>query len=613
MPDPLRDPPKSPHPLAASLQDARRSLVDFGRRRVAELQEHNSQLATVRRRLSEERDRYSQLFELSPDAYLVTNPAGQIQVGNRAAGWLLRTEADALAGKQLKTFIVAAERPEFETEMADVLRPRPQVWELGLQPADGEAVQVSVLVAPVGDEPGDDQLLLWVLRDLTEQNHAERRARDLSREHLARAEAEAAAGRFHFLAEASRVLTTPDIETALQTVAELAVPVLADACIICLLNDDGTMRCREPVLADGEPVPENKTPPVLGMLTGAPAKPHSASDIAARVMATGRVELHSGAATPHEGAPAPQAATAEAEPHAGALLVVPLSAANRVIGILGLAVGSSGRSYTDDDIQFAEELGRRIALAMDHARLVEVAQRAARARDQMAALVSHDLRNPLNAILTYADLMLGFGGEDGNITVERRQIQAIERAGVQMQRLIEDLLDSARLDGGSFPLERELIDVRTLLEEACEVIEAQAHAAGLELRMDAGGSLPPLPVDRERMMQVLANLIGNAIKFTPAGGTVQVAVRALAAELEFSVSDTGPGIPSADLARVFDRFWQPQGGHRGGAGLGLSIAKGIVEGHGGRVWVESREGSGTTFFFAIPVEPIPLGAVQLEL
>ncbi len=613
MPDPLRNPPKPPHPLTASLQDARRSLFDFGRRRVAELQEHNSQLAAVRQRLSEERDRYSQLFDLSPDAYIVSNRAGQIQVGNRAAGWLLRTEADALVGQQLASFVAAAERPQFEAELPDALRPRPQVWEVALQPADSEPVQVSVLVAPIGEEPGDDQLLLWVLRDLTEQKHAERRARDLFREHVARAEAEAAAERFHFLAEASRVLTTPDVNTALQAVAELAVPVLADACVICLLNDDGSMRCLAPVLADGEHRPEHEPAAVVGMLTGAPAKPHSASDIAARVMATGRVELHSSTGPAPAGSAPPFHPAPDDAPRGRAVLVVPLTAASRVIGILGLAVNSSGRRYNEDDIEFAEEIGRRIALALDHARLVEVAQQAARARDQMAALVSHDLRNPLNAILTYADLMLGFGGEEGTLTVERRQIRAIERAAVQMQRLIEDLLDSARLDGGSFPLERELADVLLLLDEALDTLAPQAEAAGLELRTKVEGALPPLPIDRERMMQVLANLIGNAIKFTPPGGTVQVAVRALAKELEFAVSDTGPGIPSADLAYVFDRFWQPPGAHRGGAGLGLSIAKGIVEGHGGRVWVESREGSGTTFFFAIPVEPIPLGAVQLEL
>ena len=172
-----------------------------------------------------------------------------------------------------------------------------------------------------------------------------------------------------------------------------------------------------------------------------------------------------------------------------------------------------------------------------------------------------------------------------------------------MGRLIADLLDVTRLDGGKrLPIEPAPVDVRSLLDEAYELFKAQTAASSVTLRTGAEDGLPPVLADRHRVMQVLSNLIGNSLKFTPAGGVITAkAGKHSDHEVLFSVADTGPGIPNENLADIFSQYWQAKRTERMGAGLGLPIAKGIVEAHGGQIWVESEPGVGTTFHFTLPV------------
>lgn len=216
----------------------------------------------------------------------------------------------------------------------------------------------------------------------------------------------------------------------------------------------------------------------------------------------------------------------------------------------------------------------------------------------MLAIVSHDLRNPVSLVSMCADLLL-----DESVPPEKRRQQAeiIKRSSDRMIRLIQDLLDVSVIEAGGLSVEREVVDSVAVAREACDMVEHIAGRKVLPVECEVPETLPPVHADRDRIIQVFSNLIGNAVKFTAEGGVVRLRCHAREGEVEFSVADTGPGIPEAHLSRIFDRFWQAKHTARTGAGLGLAIAKGIVGAHGGRIWVESRVGHGSTFFFALPV------------
>ena len=230
----------------------------------------------------------------------------------------------------------------------------------------------------------------------------------------------------------------------------------------------------------------------------------------------------------------------------------------------------------------------------EHAlRLSEAAaKRATQARDDMLGVVAHDLRNPLAVIASLAAVLQRKGPGD-DIGDE------IAHAAARMNRLIRDLVDVTLLDAGTFTIKQERTRPDNILSEVLESQALLASSASLELRLDAVPDLSDIWADHDRLLQVFENLIGNAIKFTKPGGEVVLSARAGAGEVLFSVADTGSGIESDQLPRVFDRFWQAPEGKRRGAGLGLPIVKGIVEAHGGRIWVQSTPGQGSTFFFTI--------------
>jgi len=198
-----------------------------------------------------------------------------------------------------------------------------------------------------------------------------------------------------------------------------------------------------------------------------------------------------------------------------------------------------------------------------------------------------------------------------NLTLDdREQIETMEISAKRMNRLIGDLLDVTRMEGGKpLPIEPEPLSVADVMREAEELFRAQAGVASVSIEYPFDEHLPPMHADHHRVMQVLSNLIGNSLKFTPPGGNITVRARRRRSEILFSVSDTGPGIPKEHLGEIFTR-WQAKGTERLGAGLGLPIAKGIVEAHGGRIWVESDQGQGTQFYFTMPLSknPAPVSA-----
>ena len=240
------------------------------------------------------------------------------------------------------------------------------------------------------------------------------------------------------------------------------------------------------------------------------------------------------------------------------------------------------------------------ALTKESARLAQaliVQEAAVHLRDDVLAIVAHDLRNPLDRISASVALLL-----DETLAPESRPrlLAVMERTVGGMNRLVRDLLDAASIDSGRLALDRTPVDVAALLETARDTY--LPHASGKHLRLDCQADGEYLiHADQGRILQLLGNLLTNAIRLTPAGG--QIDIRAARADdmVRFSVSDTGPGIAPQDLPLVFERFWQGTREARGSAGLGLAIGKGIVEGHGGTIWVESLFGSGTTFLFTVPM------------
>jgi signal transduction histidine kinase len=277
-----------------------------------------------------------------------------------------------------------------------------------------------------------------------------------------------------------------------------------------------------------------------------------------------------------------------------------------------LALPPETKAFLPEDVPFFAELGRQAAISIDNARLYLESQQAARARQEVLAIVSHDLRNPLNAVTLAASLMKTSPGLPDD---DREQVETIDVSARRMSRLISDLLDVTRLEGGKrLPIEPEPLDVASLFDEAYELFKAQAAAGSISLRADASEARQPIHADRHRVMQVLSNLIGNSLKFTPEGGVVSFVARSRGGEeVLFTITDTGPGIPQEHLQDIFSAYWQAKRTERMGAGLGLPIAKGIVESHGGRIWVESEPGKGARFYFTLPVaKDVPAEELRIE-
>lgn len=235
---------------------------------------------------------------------------------------------------------------------------------------------------------------------------------------------------------------------------------------------------------------------------------------------------------------------------------------------------------------------------MTEIRTAEAAlKQAVHARDQVVAVVSHDLRNPVGTVSAASELLL-----EMDLPEDRReeQLRIIRRTAERMNRLIEDLLDVSRIEGGGLAVEPRPLEVEPLVREAVELQAPQAGERGIQLVSDVRPGLPPVLGDPHRILQVFSNLLANAFQHTLPGGRVTVSARPGEGQVVLSVLDTGGGIAPEDLARLFDRFWQARRTGRSGAGLGLAIVKGIVEAHGGRVWAESEPGGGSAFHFTLP-------------
>ena len=399
--------------------------------------------------------------------------------------------------------------------------------------------------------------------------------------------------RLDLLARAGPLLAEPlEYTTTLAAVARLVVPVIADLSAIDLVHDDGSVtevvgyHC------------ERRKQRLLDRLCGACEADRVPGELRAAIV-SGEVQLcDAPPAFLRGGLDEAEYGALVQEIGATCAILAPLVVRGRVVGVLRLAMAESGRRYAPHDVELAREIAQHAAVAIERARLYRAAQVAVDARDDLLAFVTHDLHNYLATIRVSADALIVRDTTAPSKT--GKQLDLLARTVTHMSRLIEGLRDATMIDSGQFTVTTAPHDVAALVADAIETLAPQAEAKSLELSAQIDDALPEVVCDRDRVLQVIANLVGNAIKFTPARGAIRLRATREDGAVRISIRDTGAGIAENELPLIFDRHWK---GDATGTGLGLFIARGIVQMHGGRIWAESAPRVGSTFHFTLPIAP----------
>jgi signal transduction histidine kinase len=461
--------------------------------------------------------------------------------------------------------------------------------------ARGQLLGVLALVlAESGRRYGPDDLALG-------QELAARAALALDNARLYQAE-QATRRRLAILAEAGAALTASlDFEATLARVARLVVPALADWCTVDLVDDAEPVGLRRLAVVHADPAKEA----LVARLADYPPRPPAEHPVLT-VVRTGQPAL--GVDVP---ADVIEAAAQDAEHLAlvraigmRSFMIVPLRVRDRVLGAICLAAAESGRRYGPDDLALAEQLAERAALAIDNARLYSEARSAVRIREEFLAVASHELRTPLTSVKGYVQLLDRQLRDDAGPWARLRGlIDPLHTQVRRLETLVGDLLDVSRLQQGRLELRPEPVELGELARQVVARFEHSPYRTpGHTLVVDA-----PEPVmgewDAARLDQVLTNLVGNALKFSPMGGEVRVAARREVGEAVLTVSDEGLGIGPDERASLFQPFQRGEATARAipGVGLGLYITSEIVARHGGRIEIASAVGVGSTFVVRLPL------------
>jgi PAS domain S-box-containing protein len=548
----------------------------FEQREASEWNRARLEFAVQALRVSEAR--LSCVISIAGDAILCLDEAERIILFNQAAERMFGYSSDEVLEQPLDLLFPESLDPaQVRRVRAFMASPDETQWLeehgpglVGLRKG-GDTFPVEVTLSK--REVSGSRLLTLVLHDVTERKRHEREAR--------------------FLTDVGNLLaSTLDYEQTRTNVARLAVRSLADCCFLALEEDWQERRLRvlhaEPDkahLAEAleRAVLEQRSPPFVASVMETRRPWVMSTESFGNLESIARSQEH-------------LQLLRELEPRS--LMGLPLLVHGSFLGTLILVSAAPRPPYGEEDLRLGEELAHRAALALQSARLYRAAREASQARDDVLAVVAHDLRNPLNTIAVSAQALLRQQTIAGDARIQA-PLRTIRGSVDRMNRLIQDLLNVSRMEAGRMAVETYPEPAEAILQEALEA--ALPLASQIQLRIDVPETLPWVRADRERLLQVFSNLLGNALKFTPPGGQVTLGARSEGMVVRFWVRDTGPGIPPEALEHLFDRFWQVRHGDRRGAGLGLSIAKGLVEAHGGRIWVESEPGRGSTFCFVVPV------------
>jgi PAS domain S-box-containing protein len=541
-------------------------LLDILARQAADIIDHLEHDATLMRSEAKARG----ILETSSDAIVAVDEARRITEWNRSAERMFGYSRFEAIGMQLERLLPEAERAahaEHVTAFAssgDLGRPMDHRDAVGMR-KNGDIFPISATISKL--EVNGERLMTVSVRDATESKRLEVEQRTL--------------------ADVGAALTIATTSAGLDRVAASLAAGFADSSMVFTLDESGTLhracsRGRDPALAGA-----------LELVGLATTDVESPSWMALREQGPVRRTLE----RPSDGALGTHLdSTAQRGLALRFALALPMGVGAACRGVL--VVARTSRDFDERDVQLAEEVGRRTSLYLENARLYRTAQQAIQIRDEVLETVAHDLGNWLGAILLQLRLLRQPVG-----LPERRSlksVEAIEDAAKHMHRLVEDLLEVARLESGHVKLARTRVPPARLLVRAVELQRPALATSPVELRVDIEDRLPELWVDEDRIHQVLTNLLANAVKFTR-HGSITVSAALKQDELLVCVRDTGSGISEEDVPRLFDRFWQARRASANGAGLGLAIAKRLVELHGGRIRVESTLGVGTTFSFTLPV------------
>jgi signal transduction histidine kinase len=529
------------------------------------------------RALERSEARFRDVIERNADAIVVVDGQGLIRFANDMASALFGGARAELIGTAFGFPLVRGETTELDL-LSDGA---PRVAEMRVVESEWEGRTAYIAS----------------LRDVTERKRAEQGARDLILEQAARTAAEASAKRFRFLSESGAALTsTLNYHATLAALARVCVTGFADWAEVYAVEADGAVRrletahcepARAPLVSAlrGVAIPPKGSHPVLAVIRT--RTPMLASTLSPELRASMIVDEG------HERTVAELGMTS--------LIVIPMIARDRVLGAIALFASEPRRRFNAEDLALAEDVGARAGLAVDNALLYEEARRANQTKADFLAVVSHDLRTPLNAVMGYAEL-LAMGIPEPLPEAARERLQRIRTAAGHLLYLLDELLGFARLEAGREEVHPRDVDVREVVQEMAAVIEPLAHSAYLEFEVDVPATPVMVRTDPDKLRQILVNLGGNAVKYTPRG-EVRVVLREQAANrVAIRVADTGIGIAPEHLDDIFEPFWQVNAGQRsanGGTGLGLSVVRGLVRLLGGEVSVESRPGEGSAFTVVI--------------
>jgi PAS domain S-box-containing protein len=525
--------------------------------------------------------KFAGILAIAADAIITIDESHRIMHFNQGAEEIFGYPAAEAIGQPLSILLPERFRPTHDAHVrafaqgAESSRRMGHRREVAGRRKDGSEFPAEASISKL-DLPTGERILTVVLRDITERKRAE----DSDR----------------FLTDAGRRLAQSlQFDAVLEAIGDLAIPMLGDACFIDVV-EDGTIRraarggndsCQHTMnrlATEFAPSWDSPSPVVDVLRRGRPELVEHVDD---EWITT--TEEHT------------EAIALWRQLGVRALYIVPLTVGDRTFGALTLLdLGQRPSRFAPEGRTLVRQFAVAGSLALENARLYASARRATTARDEVLAVVSHDLRNPISAIAMCARILREAPPAD---PVEyEKMLTAITEATVWMQQLIRDLLDVSAIEAGRLSVERRPSALGPIVATAVGMVSGEVEQRSIALTVELPPDLRTVNVDASRIVQVITNLLGNAIKFTDAGGTVTVRAANGPTTVVVSIEDSGVGMEPEVLNRIFDRFFQVRPTPRRGSGLGLAIARGIIEAHGGRIWVESEAGRGSVFSFSLPTD-----------
>jgi PAS domain S-box-containing protein len=558
-------------------------------KKTEEVKRQTKLLQQMNAELESEKNFMSTVLDTADSIIVVLDGDEKIVRASRAFERILGYSLQEVRGRALSSFFVSS-GPWADLEQAE------NYWSA----KDGSSRLIAWSKTSLGENNGSG--IHWVItgNDITERKRAEEQRMQFIRGEAARLEAEAAERRSTFLAEAGTMLaSTLDYEKTLINISRLAIPAFADWCFVYLALEGKEISSA--LIAHSDPEKE-----FLAQQVEIRPEELSGTLPVVRVFQTGTPELFAYLSDDELANTVKDEEKFQALVQLGlrSAVVVPIPGRHSVLGVIGFVSQQADR-YTSAELIFAQELARRISLALENARLYREAQEANRAKDEFLATLSHELRTPLNAILGWTQILRAKRLDE---VTTNRAFEAIERNAKAQAELIEDMLDVSRIITGRLRLDMKPVGLPAAVEAALDSVKPAADAKDVRMECHLEPDCGLIMGDAHRLQQIVWNLLSNAVKFTPPGGHVKVTLRRVDAEIKLTVNDTGRGISPHFLPYVFERFRQAEtmvNRTSTGLGLGLSIARHLVELHGGVIEASSEgEGRGATFTVTFPFREI---------